>query len=93
MTGSGWAYAWRAALWALLVMLTLGLLLPWYQAVLERYKMRHTAYGDLAGRFDGTGWGLFKRAGWIWIVTWLIIVAMALLPPPLRARVSRWASS
>lgn len=79
MTGSGWAYAWRAGLWALLVMLTLGFALPWYQAALERYKMRHTAYGDLAGRFEGTGGGLFKRAGWIWIVTWLVLVTSGVL--------------
>ena len=37
------------------MMFTLGLALPWYQAALERYKMRHTGYGDLPGRFDGTG--------------------------------------
>src|SRR6202051_5072365 len=29
MSGSGWAYAARSALWGLLVILTLGLLLPW----------------------------------------------------------------
>ena len=39
MTGSGWSYAWRAGLWTLLVIVTLGLALPWYQAALERYKM------------------------------------------------------
>src|SRR5688572_18823657 len=44
MTGSGLAYAWRAGLWALLVIVTLGFALPWYQSSLERYKMRHTAY-------------------------------------------------
>jgi uncharacterized membrane protein YjgN (DUF898 family) len=77
MTGSGWAYAWRAGVWSLLVILTLGFLLPWYQAVLERYKMRHTAYGDLVGRFDGTGGALFRRAGWIWIVIMVSFVLMA----------------
>jgi uncharacterized membrane protein YjgN (DUF898 family) len=47
MTGSGWAYAGRAALWALLMPFTLGLILPWREAALERYKMRHSHYGDL----------------------------------------------
>jgi uncharacterized membrane protein YjgN (DUF898 family) len=79
MTGSGWAYAWRAGLWALLVTVTLGLALPWYQAALERYKMRHTHYGDLAGRFDGTGWEFFKQAGWLWFaaVATLILISVS----------------
>jgi uncharacterized membrane protein YjgN (DUF898 family) len=81
MTGSGVSFAWRAGLWSLLVTITLGFLLPWYAAALERYKMRHTAYGDLVGRFDGTGGGLFKRAGWIWIVIMISIVAMGVFAP------------
>src|ERR1700760_4004439 len=47
MDGSGWAYAWRALLWGLLVMVTVGLVLPWREAALERYKMLHSWYGDL----------------------------------------------
>jgi Bacterial protein of unknown function (DUF898) len=68
MTGSGWAYAWRACLWSLLMLLTLGLALPWREAALERYKMRHLHYGDLPGRFEGVGWGLFKRGFWLWLL-------------------------
>jgi len=68
MEGSGWAYAGRAALWALLMPLTLGLILPWREAALERYKMRHSHYGDLQGRFEGTGWDFFKRGWWIWLL-------------------------
>jgi uncharacterized membrane protein YjgN (DUF898 family) len=74
MTGSGLSYAWRAGLWTLLVVLTLGLALPWRQAALERFKMRHTSYGDLPGRFDGKGWDLFKRGWWLWLALWLIFV-------------------
>jgi uncharacterized membrane protein YjgN (DUF898 family) len=83
MTGSGVSYAWRAGLWSLLVIVTLGFALPWYQAALERYKMRYTHYGDLAGRFDGTGGGLFKRAGWIWVVIMLTLIILAMLPSPM----------
>src|ERR1700756_218611 len=36
MDGSGWAYALRASLWALLAIVTLGLALPWRTAALER---------------------------------------------------------
>jgi uncharacterized membrane protein YjgN (DUF898 family) len=51
MDGSGWAYAWRAMLWGCLVLLTLGFALPWRAAALERYKMRHSHYVELQGRF------------------------------------------
>ena len=53
MTGSGWIYALQASLWGLLMILTLGLILPWRNAALERYKMRHSHYGDLQGSFEG----------------------------------------
>ncbi|MGH6770165.1 MAG: DUF898 family protein [Xanthobacteraceae bacterium] len=78
MAGSGWSYAWRAGLWALLVMITLGVALPWYQAALERYKMRYTFYGNLPGRFDGTGWQFFKMASWVYfaIVAWIVLIVL-----------------
>jgi len=69
MTGSGWSYAWRSFLWALLVAVTLGLALPWREAALERFKLRHSHYGDLAGRFDGTGWEFLKRGWGLWLLT------------------------
>jgi uncharacterized membrane protein YjgN (DUF898 family) len=65
MDGSGWAYAMRAAGWTILTAITLGAVLPWREAALERYKMRHCYYGDLPGRFEGRGSELFKR-GWKW---------------------------
>ena len=74
MDGSGWAYAARAALWALLMPLTLGLILPWREAALERYKMQHCYYGDLQGSFDGRGSEFFKRGWWIWL--WAIVVLL-----------------
>src|SRR3569833_2584648 len=36
MDGSGWSYACRSMLWALLVVFTLGLAWPWREAALER---------------------------------------------------------
>src|SRR6266403_6038911 len=44
MRGSGWAYAFRAGLWTLWAIVTFGLALPWRQAALERFKMKHTFY-------------------------------------------------
>lgn len=68
MSGSGWIYALKASLWGLLVVITLGLALPWRAAALERYKMRHSYYGDLQGSFEGRGWEFFKRGWWLWLL-------------------------
>jgi uncharacterized membrane protein YjgN (DUF898 family) len=73
MDGSGWVYAAQAALWMLLMPLTLGLILPWRAAALERYKMRHCYYGGLQGRFDGRGWDFFKRGWWLWLLAAVLV--------------------
>jgi uncharacterized membrane protein YjgN (DUF898 family) len=80
MSGSGWAYAARAALWAVLVGLTLGLLLPWREAALERYKMRHSYYGDLQGSFEGQGCDFFKRGWWLWLLAPFALYIFPLAP-------------
>jgi uncharacterized membrane protein YjgN (DUF898 family) len=80
MDGSGWAYAAYAALWAVLVGLTLGLLLPWRDAALERYKMRHSYYGDLQGSFEGRGWDFFKRGWWLWLLAPFALYIFPLAP-------------
>ncbi|NOJ50913.1 DUF898 family protein [Bradyrhizobium archetypum] len=80
MTGSGWAYAARATMWGLLSAVTLGLALPWRTAALERYKMRHTFYGDLQGSFVGRGWEFFKRGWWLWLLTPIALYVFPLAP-------------
>lgn len=74
MKGSGWAYAIRAILWDVATLITLGLALPWANASLERYRMRHTYFGSVQGDFSGTGWSLFKRGWWIWALGLIVIV-------------------
>jgi len=93
MAGSGVSYAWRSGLWALASLVTLGLALPWAKASLERYKMRHTSYGDLQGRFDGTGWALFKKVWWLWLLIWpsfVIPIALPFVYAAMRAIEWRW---
>jgi uncharacterized membrane protein YjgN (DUF898 family) len=80
MSGSGLAYAGRAALWGVLMGLTLGLILPWREAALERYKMRHSYYGDLQGSFAGTGWEFFKRGWWLWLLAVAPLLLLITLP-------------
>ena len=77
MKGSGWIYALRASLWGVLTALTLGLALPWRTAALERYKMRHSFYGDLQGSFEGRGWEFFKRGWWLWLLAPLYLSPLA----------------
>ena len=74
-TGSATKYALRSLLWSVPVLLTLGLAYPWAQASLERYKMAHTHYGDLQGKFAGTGTALFRRG----IVLWLLLAGAFLV--------------
>jgi uncharacterized membrane protein YjgN (DUF898 family) len=80
MTGSGWLYALQASLWGLLMILTLGLILPWRVAALERYKMRHSHYGDLQGSFEGRGWEFFKRGWWLWLLTPIALYISPIAP-------------
>jgi len=80
MTGSGWIYALQASLWGVLMILTLGLILPWRAAALERYKMRHSHYGDLQGSFEGRGWEFFKRGWWLWLLTPIAIYVSPIAP-------------
>jgi uncharacterized membrane protein YjgN (DUF898 family) len=73
--GSAWRYAPLALFWWTLAAVTLGLAYPWAQAALQRYKMRHTCYGDLQGAFAGSGLALFLRAAPIWLLVIGPIVA------------------
>ncbi|MGY4476865.1 uncharacterized membrane protein YjgN (DUF898 family) [Bradyrhizobium sp. USDA 3364] len=80
MSGSGWIYALKASLWGLLVMITLGFALPWREAALERYKMRHSYYGDLQGSFEGRGWDFFKRGWWLWLLMPFALISYVFIP-------------
>ena len=73
--------------------MTLGLALPWREASLERYKMRHTHFGDLQGDFEGDGWTFFKRGWWLWLLTPVAIVIFPAAPflyAEFKAREWRW---
>lgn len=74
-TGSAWRYAVYAMLWWVLIVATAGLAYPWAQASLEGYKMRHSFYGDLPGRFEGSALSLFFRG----LPLWLLVVGPSLL--------------
>lgn len=93
MSGSGVSYAWRAGLWLLASIFSLGFAVPWAKASLERYKMRHTAYGDLQGGFAADGWSLFKKTWWLWLLFWpslLILIPAPFIWAELKALEWRW---
>ena len=68
-TGSAWRYAVCALFWWTLILSTLGLAYPFAQSRLERFKMRHTFFGDLPGRFEGSGFRLLLRGMLLWLLT------------------------
>lgn len=93
MTGSAWAYMARGLFWDIALVLTLTFALPWRDAALERYKMRHTHYGDLRGDFTATGGALFREAWWLWALAPIALVLVVPLPflyASFRARQWRW---
>lgn len=93
MDGSGWAYAWRASLWAVAVLFSLGLALPWRNASLERFKMKHTHYGNLQGEFVATGGEFFRKAWWLWLLAWpaaLMIFPLPFIYAVFKAIEWRW---
>jgi uncharacterized membrane protein YjgN (DUF898 family) len=69
-SGSGWHYAICALFWWMMIALTLGLAYPFAQSRLERFKMSNTFFGNLPGRFEGSGLRLFFRG----LLMWLIVV-------------------
>lgn len=78
MTGSGWAYALRAFGWQILVVLTIGLVYPWYARWRESFKMRNTYYGDAPGAFEGRGGQFFKRGFGLWLLIVGGLIALAI---------------
>ena len=73
--GSAVRYAICATFWWGLTALTFGLAFPWKESRLERFKLRHTFYGTLPGRFEGYGFSLFLRGLPLWIVLALPLAA------------------
>jgi uncharacterized membrane protein YjgN (DUF898 family) len=66
--GSAWRYSICAVFWWTLVVLSLGLAYPFAQSHLEHFKMRHTFFGNLPGRFEGSGWHLLLRGLLLWLL-------------------------
>jgi uncharacterized membrane protein YjgN (DUF898 family) len=86
MNGSGWAYAFRAFGAQILVFLSLGLAYPWYAAWRERYKMRHTFYGDAPGAFEGRAGQLFRQGIVMWVMTIGMAIAFSIVGGVLAAK-------
>jgi uncharacterized membrane protein YjgN (DUF898 family) len=84
--GSPWRYAVYALVCWGIVIVTLGLAYPWTQAFIERFKMRHTSYGDLQGRFEGAGLSLFLRG----LPMWLLVVGVPVIAIVAMARLIDW---
>jgi uncharacterized membrane protein YjgN (DUF898 family) len=84
--GAAWNYALRALAWWVVVILTLGLAYPWSQANLQRFKLRNTSYGDVFGRFEGSGLSLFMRG----LPMWFAVIAPLVIAIVSMAYVIDW---
>jgi uncharacterized membrane protein YjgN (DUF898 family) len=84
--GSPWRYALYALVCWGIVIVTLGLAYPWTSAFIERFKMRNTSYGDLHGRFEGSGLSLFVRG----LPMWLVVVGVPIMAIVVMARLIDW---
>jgi uncharacterized membrane protein YjgN (DUF898 family) len=84
--GSPWRYAFYALVCWAIVIVTLGLAYPWTSAFIERFKMRNTSYGDLHGRFEGSGLSLFWRG----LPIWLLVVGVPIFAIGGMARLIDW---
>jgi uncharacterized membrane protein YjgN (DUF898 family) len=82
-SGSAWRYAVCALLWWSLIVLTVGLAYPFAQSQLERFKMRNTFFGNLQGRFVGSGVSLLLRGSILWLLA--VVPVAAGLVATLRA--------
>ncbi len=51
-----------------MIALTAGLAYPFAQSRLERFKMRNTFFGNLRGRFEGSGFRLLLRGFVLWLL-------------------------
>jgi uncharacterized membrane protein YjgN (DUF898 family) len=87
-TGSAWRYAVCALFWWTMIVLSVGLAWPWAQSRLERFKMRHTHFGDVAGRFEGSALHLFVRGG----LMWLVVMAPFIFGVVAAVRAADWAA-
>jgi len=68
LDGNAWSYAFRAAGYTLLQILTLGFARPWQYCGLWRYEARNTRLGSRRLDFRGRGREIF----WTWAGTWVL---------------------
>ena len=87
-TGSAWLYAIYSICWWVMTFATFGLAYPWAQATLERYKMRNTFYGDMRGRFAGSGTKLFLHG----ILLWALVIGPTLVGSVYAVRAINWSA-
>ena len=86
LDGSPVRYAICALLWWTLIALSLGLAYPFAQSRLERFKMRYTFFGNLPGRFEGSGARLFFRG----ILLWFLLVVPSVFGLVVTAGTINW---
>lgn len=71
LEGSALTFALRQLAWHVAFCLTAGLSVPWACTDLARYQVRHTHWGNFAGRFGGTATDFIR----CWLPVWALCCA------------------
>lgn len=70
--GSTWAYLGLAIAWGALSLVTLGFAAPWMRTALQRYRTRHTLFGDQRFSFEARALPLLAK--------WLVVMVATAVP-------------
>ena len=77
LSGSGWAYAFRAFGWMLLSLVTLTLTKPLSDVALARYRIDRLSIGDAVARCTASAGAVYRRYIAAWAVAWVATAALA----------------
>jgi uncharacterized membrane protein YjgN (DUF898 family) len=77
LTGASAPFAWTYWWTLLLVPLTLGWILPWRTALLQRILLNETCFGDQAFTFTGRAGPLYRRFWLLWLGSIVLMLLAA----------------
>ncbi|MGH1418377.1 MAG: YjgN family protein [Hyphomicrobiaceae bacterium] len=77
LSGSSWKYGWTAFWTAILIIPTLGWVIPWRATKLQKIITNETKFGGTPLRFEGSSKPLYKPFAVFWLTVTVVLVAIA----------------